>query len=88
MAPSMRERPLDENTAAFDFAERLLAGEFDMMILLTGVGTRQLQRLFASRYSEAAFARKYVASDRGGGARPETACGASRIGCGSDAHRA
>ena len=56
VAPSMREVPLEENAAAFEFAARLQAGEFDMMILLTGVGTRQLQRLLASRYPETAFA--------------------------------
>jgi uroporphyrinogen-III synthase len=56
VAPSMREVPLAENEEAFRFAERLFAGEFDMMILLTGVGTRQLNRLLASRHSEAAFA--------------------------------
>jgi len=56
VAPSMRELPLEENHAAFEFAERLLAGEFDLMVLLTGVGTRQLNRLLATRYSETAFA--------------------------------
>ncbi len=56
VAASMRERPLEDNAAAFDFAERLFAGAFDMIILLTGVGTRQLQRLLATRYSETAFA--------------------------------
>ena len=56
VAPSMREAPLAENEAVFEFAERLFAGAFDMMILLTGVGTRQLQRLLASRYPEEAFA--------------------------------
>src|SRR5690606_707660 len=40
VAPSMREVPLERNEAAFQFAERLLSGEFDMMIFLTGVGTR------------------------------------------------
>lgn len=56
VAPSMRETPLEDNVAVFDFAERLMAGAFDMMILLTGVGTRQLQRLLATRYPETAFA--------------------------------
>jgi uroporphyrinogen-III synthase len=56
VAPSMREVPLAENEEAFRFAERLFAGEFDMMILLTGVGTRQLNRLLASRHRETAFA--------------------------------
>lgn len=56
VAPSMREIPLQENHAAFEFAERLFAGRFDMMILLTGVGTRQLHRLLTTRYAETAFA--------------------------------
>jgi uroporphyrinogen-III synthase len=56
VAPSMREVPLDENEGAFGFADRLYAGEFDMMILLTGVGTRQLNRVLSTRHPEAAFA--------------------------------
>lgn len=56
VAPSMREVPLEHNEAAFAFAERLFAGGFDMMILLTGVGTRQLDRLLATRYPAGAFA--------------------------------
>ncbi|MBV8514964.1 MAG: uroporphyrinogen-III synthase [Acidobacteria bacterium] len=45
VAPSMREVPLETNTEAQDFTRRLLAGEFDMVILLTGVGTRALTRV-------------------------------------------
>jgi uroporphyrinogen-III synthase len=56
VAPSMRERPLEEDAGAFEFAERLFRGEFDMVILLTGVGARQLDRLLARRYPESAFA--------------------------------
>jgi uroporphyrinogen-III synthase len=56
VAPSMREVPLAGNEEAFRFAERLLAGEFDMVVLLTGVGTRQLNRLLATRFPESAFA--------------------------------
>jgi uroporphyrinogen-III synthase len=56
IAPSMREVPVEENAPVFQFADRLFAGEFDMMILLTGVGTRQLNRLLATRYPESAFA--------------------------------
>ena len=41
VAPSMREVPVSEDSAALAFASRLVANEFDMMILLTGVGTRQ-----------------------------------------------
>ena len=50
VAPSMREASLKDNTEAFDFAERLFAGQFDMMIFLTGVGTRALDKVLASRY--------------------------------------
>jgi uroporphyrinogen-III synthase len=56
VAPSMRERPLESNNEAFQFADRLFAGDYDMMILLTGVGTRVLNRVIASRHPEDAFA--------------------------------
>ena len=56
VAPSMREIPLADNAEAFTFAEQLFAGAFDMVILLTGIGTRQLNRLLATRFPEAAFA--------------------------------
>jgi uroporphyrinogen-III synthase len=45
VAPSMREVPLETNTEAQDFTRKLLAGEFDAVILLTGVGTRALTRV-------------------------------------------
>src|ERR1700732_4840958 len=54
-APSMREIPLADNPLAFAFAERLFAGEFDLMILLTGVGTRALDKVLATRYPEEQF---------------------------------
>src|SRR5580692_1153996 len=53
VAPSMREVPLDEHEEAFAFAEKLLRGEFDGVILLTGVGTRMLWKTLLSRYPEA-----------------------------------
>jgi uroporphyrinogen-III synthase len=45
VAPSMREVPLETNTEALSFARKLFAGEFDMVIFLTGVGTRALARV-------------------------------------------
>ena len=42
VAPSMREVPLESNTQAVAFAEALVAGAFDVIVLLTGVGTRVL----------------------------------------------
>lgn len=50
IAPSMREIPLSENTAALDFVKRLEAGEVDMVILLTGVGTRTLVEAVTGHY--------------------------------------
>jgi uroporphyrinogen-III synthase len=41
-APALREVPLDTNTEAFAFVDALLRHEFDLVILLTGVGTRAL----------------------------------------------
>ena len=55
VAPSMREAPGEDNREAFRFAERLFAGEFEMVMFLTGVGTRQLDRLLAARFGENAF---------------------------------
>ncbi len=37
VAPSMREIPLRDNSAALSFAEDLFAGKFDAVIFLTGV---------------------------------------------------
>jgi uroporphyrinogen-III synthase len=45
IAPSMREIPLETNTEALAFGKKLFAGEFDMVIFLTGVGTRALARV-------------------------------------------
>jgi uroporphyrinogen-III synthase len=55
VAPSMREVPLTDNPQAFEFAERLFRGEFEMMILLTGVGTRLLNDVLSARYPENSF---------------------------------
>lgn len=52
VAPSMREVPLERNDDALRFAERLLAGDFDMVVLLTGVGTRLLHKLLGGRLIE------------------------------------
>ena len=44
-APSMREVPLESNTEALEFGWKFLAGGFDVVIFLTGVGTRALARV-------------------------------------------
>lgn len=56
VAPSVREVPLEHNTAALAFAERLFHGDFDMVILLTGVGTRLLDQVIATRWPAGSLA--------------------------------
>ena len=53
VAPAMREVPLEDNHAALDFAARLLPGEFDIVILLTGVGVRALFAVMETRHARA-----------------------------------
>jgi len=66
VAPSMREVPLESNKEALAFAAALLAGEFDMVVFLTGVGTRALLGVVEtvhdrSKYVEALLRVKVVA---------------------------
>ena len=42
VSPSMREVPVSEPTSAVDFAHRLISGQIDIVLLMTGVGTRHL----------------------------------------------
>lgn len=56
MAPSMREVPLESNTEALAFARTLAAGGFDIVIFLTGVGTRALARVVETLYPVEQFA--------------------------------
>ena len=50
VAASMREIPLETNTAALAFARSLEAGGFHMVIFLTGVGARVLARVVETIY--------------------------------------
>lgn len=68
VAPSMREAPVQNNAEAFEFAERLFRGDFDLMIFLTGVGARALNKVLGSRYPAERFAealRKIAVAARG-----------------------
>src|SRR5208282_1679931 len=55
VAPAMREVPLEDNHAALDFADRLLGGEFEVVIFMTGVGTRALFAAMETRHQRAAL---------------------------------
>lgn len=57
LAPAMREVPLESNTEALDFIRGLIDGRFDMLILLTGVGTRTLARIAGTICAPAEFIR-------------------------------
>jgi len=50
LAPAMREVPLESNQEALAFAAALFAGEFDMVIFLTGVGARALLSVVETCY--------------------------------------
>jgi uroporphyrinogen-III synthase len=50
VAPALREIPLSDNTAVLEFGKRLLAGHFEMVILLTGAGTRTMVEILQTRY--------------------------------------
>ena len=55
VAPAMREVPLDSNTEALSFAEALLAGQFDIVIFLTGVGARAVLSVAETKYPREEF---------------------------------
>jgi len=52
VAPSMREIPLSENHAALDLLPQLEAGKFDLLILMTGVGTRTLSEALRTQFPQ------------------------------------
>lgn len=54
-APALREVPIESNSEAIDFADALIRGEIDLVILLTGVGTRALIALVDKLRDRAAF---------------------------------
>jgi uroporphyrinogen-III synthase len=55
VAPAMREVPLETNTEALAFAADLLAGKLEIVIFLTGVGTRALLSVVETKYSRDAY---------------------------------
>jgi len=56
-APALREVPLDTNSDALTFVDALLRDEFDLVILLTGVGTRALLAVVDQLRDRDAFVR-------------------------------
>ena len=74
VVPAMREVGLDSNAEAFEFAEGLLRGEFDLVIFMTGVGVRTMLNIVKARFDGEEFLdalRKVRIAARG--AKPATA---------------
>src|SRR5690349_36525 len=55
VAPSVKEVPFTQHEEAYEWAERLFAGEFDLLILMTGVGLTFLRDVLAERYPAERF---------------------------------
>src|SRR5438067_10605478 len=55
VVPAMREVKLDSNRAALEFTERLLRGEVDVVLFLTGVGVRALMDTVVTKYDRGSF---------------------------------
>jgi len=54
-APALREVPIESNNEAVAFIDTLTRGEIDLVVLLTGVGTRALIALVDKTRDRAAF---------------------------------
>jgi len=52
VAPSVQERALDDHRGALEFVDRLAAGEFDLVVCMTGAGLAFLRDLAAADSAE------------------------------------
>ena len=57
VAPALREVPLESNPDAIEFAKALLRGDIDIVIFMTGVGTRTLVGAIETTFPREAFVR-------------------------------
>jgi len=74
VVPAMREVGLESNEETLDFAAKLMRGEFDLVVFLTGVGVRAMLDIVQARYDREEFLaalRKVKIAARG--AKPTTA---------------
>lgn len=55
VSPSMREIPIDQNKVAVDFAHRVLTGEINCVIFLTGVGFKYLLEAVSKEIDQQRF---------------------------------
>lgn len=50
VVPSMREIPLSSNTVCMEFGRRLLNGDFDLLIFMTGVGVGKMMEVLSGGF--------------------------------------
>ncbi len=55
VAPSVKERAIEANEGVFTWAAQLMAGDFDMTVLMTGTGLAYLRDAIVPRYSKEQF---------------------------------
>lgn len=55
VVPAMREVKLESNQFALEFADRLMAGEIDVVLFLTGAGVRALLEITDTKYPRDTF---------------------------------
>src|ERR1700710_597034 len=55
VVPSMREVGLESNQYVLEFAGKLIAGDFDLIIFMTGVGVRAMLEIAETRYDREEF---------------------------------
>jgi uroporphyrinogen-III synthase len=65
VAPSVREIPFEQHDDVYRWAERLSAGDFDLIVLMTGAGLTFLRDLVAERYAFADALRRVATVCRG-----------------------
>ena len=56
VAPSVKEIAFEQHEEAYRWAERLFAGDFDLIVLMTGTGLTFLRDVLAERYPADRFA--------------------------------
>lgn len=55
VAPALRELPLEDSPEVLAFGKALMRGWFDLVIFLTGVGTRRMVQVLETRFPRAAL---------------------------------
>src|ERR1700684_1452750 len=55
VVPAMREVPLETNVQALAAVGSVIAGEFDLVVFMTGVGVRALVEIAATKYPKDEF---------------------------------